>query len=267
MCRCVCADAYVPMHRVARSAPLSARTPGKTLSLERRGCPANSTHAATLGNARKSAHQRRDASAASGGGGGMARPRRDAAPESGFAHRGKDTAKPRAGDPRHGKLSFASTALPRTPCQGPLAKVRLAKDRARIPRCAGCQSSGCDKDAKVKGAGAPSSHAPPALPPTSAPGNQRRRNGPPVEVTGPIAGAAAGEAARRHKGNGAGAASFRRSLAPPAWVSRFGRLGSPVGQTPPGQALSPTWEPPSGLTAVARQILLPRETECASTRR
>lgn len=98
------------MRRVARSAAVGARAVGsrawERLSLERRGCPANSTHAATLGRRRKnSPAPRRDR---------CLRPRRHgAAPDerrrprrsghnSGFAHRWPRTLQSRgARDPRH----------------------------------------------------------------------------------------------------------------------------------------------------------------------
>jgi hypothetical protein len=94
------------MRRVARSAAVGSRA-WETLSLERRGCPANSTHAATLGRRRKNSPPapRRDR---------CLRPRRHgAAPDerrrprrsghnSGFAHRWPRTLQSRgAGDPRH----------------------------------------------------------------------------------------------------------------------------------------------------------------------
>jgi hypothetical protein len=94
------------MRRVARSAAVGSRA-WERLSLERRGCPANSTHAATLGRRRKNSPPapRRDR---------CLRPRRHgAAPDerrtprrsghnSGFAHRWPRTLQSRgAGDPRH----------------------------------------------------------------------------------------------------------------------------------------------------------------------
>ena len=162
------------MRRVARSAPLSARTPGKTLSLERRGCPANSMHAATLGNARKIAQQRRDAIVATGPRWrhGAAQTRRRAR-KTGFAHRGKDTAKPWAGDPRHGKLGSKTTALPRTGLRGfKGASVRDAKAR------------GAKSDAKGKGAGRPHLTLRLRFYPPPGPKNQGVTNGPPAGEAG-----------------------------------------------------------------------------------
>ena len=238
------------MRRVARSAPLSARTPGKTLSLERRGCPANSMHAATLGNARKIAQQRRDAIVATGPRWrhGAAQTRRRAR-KTGFAHRGKDTAKPWAGDPRHGKLGSKTTALPRTGLRGfKGASVRDAKAR------------GAKSDAKGKGAGRPHLtlrlrfYPPPALRTRVSPMDRRQARLGTAGGRGWAHRWAApprGEAGRPHKRTGCTCGQFHRS--PQHWAVTARRPparsvgphvsfgfaarapGSPVGQTPPGQ--------------------------------
>ena len=235
------------------SAQLSARMLGKTLCLERRGCPANSTHAATLGNARKIAPQRRDAIVATGPRWrhGAAQTRRRAR-KTGFAHRGKDTAKPWAGDPRHGKLSFKTTALPRTGLRGfKGASVRDAKAR------------GAKSDAKGKGAGRPHLTLRLRFYPPPGPKNQgvTRHTGPPAGEAGDRRGGRGwahrwaapprGEAGRPHKRTGCTCGQFHRS--PQHWAVTARRPparsvgphvsfgfaarapGSPVGQTPPGQ--------------------------------
>jgi hypothetical protein len=152
----------------------------------------------------------------------------------------------RKGTSRHLRPTSATSAL-----QGPsLCKIpaRIRSKDRRWKR-AGCRKWPCGS--------APSSHAPPALPPTPGPRNQGLRNGPPRGEVGPIAGAAAGGSGTASLGQRMLARQVPPVAAPLSLQLRPGRRpvgpvrppvkpksrsglrlapGSPVGQTPPGQA-------------------------------
>ena len=85
----------------------------------------------------------------------------------------------------------------------------------------------CKKDAKVKGAGRPHLTLRLRFNPPPAPGNQGRRNGPPVGKT---------ERRRRgsgtaHKGTGCSRGQFHRSPRPQPWAATASPSGRP-GQPP-----------------------------------
>lgn len=166
-----------------------------------------------------------------------------------------------------------------SPRQAQLCKDTLPRTALRGFKAASVQ------DAKARCA------TPPALltlrlrfKPTPAPGNHGRRNRPPVGKTE----RRRGGSGTAHKGTGCSRGQFHRSprprnlglrrhrhpagpvgprISPHVSFAFAAGSGFPCRANAPRPGLSLAWEPPLGLTAVARQTLLPRETECASTRR
>jgi hypothetical protein len=188
------------MRRVGKAGAAVGANAWKRLSLERRGCPANSTHAATLGRRCENS----DAREAIGGCRGPGRRRKDAAGRTPQERpRRKDAREKRCGTGRHGGSRSSRHRGGRAP--GLLNLGFAGKLAPGVARGVDRQLSGARQMPSDRQQ--PHCWLPPG--PTPGPRNQGLRNGPhaPEGEAGPIAGAAAG-------GSGTASLGQRMGLTP-----------------------------------------------------